>query len=217
MKYDGYTKYDAEVAAGYDRDRSGEEHWQAENLFVERYAATHALGRVLDLPVGTGRFLHALINARSPVGLDVSAPMLGEAKRAEGRERVSFVLGDALRLPFADRSFDTILCFRLVHLLPPELVRSLFAELTRVARGRIVVQIYAAPDRQPRFRAVTRVMARLFALLPRRRTPWSHIQSFPHTTAFIEAEVARAQCRIARRTVLAQYHGSSVEVLELER
>src|SRR5260221_6961431 len=70
------------------------------------------LGRVLDIGCGPGRF--ALLLAKhtdSVVGLDLSPIMLRlaqELERAYAQTNVTWVLGDANRLPFPAVSFETI-------------------------------------------------------------------------------------------------------------
>jgi SAM-dependent methyltransferase len=61
--------------------------------------------RALDVGTGTGRNtpLLSAAGARSIVGLDLSMAML-----ARGRNGRPQVCADALRLPFADRAFDTV-------------------------------------------------------------------------------------------------------------
>jgi demethylmenaquinone methyltransferase/2-methoxy-6-polyprenyl-1,4-benzoquinol methylase len=70
-------------------------------------------GTVLDIATGTGlvaRCLAATTSAGRIVGLDQSAPMVRQAVRDVARaglgHRISFVLGDGQRLPFADGTFD---------------------------------------------------------------------------------------------------------------
>jgi SAM-dependent methyltransferase len=68
-------------------------------------------------------------------GLD-GAPTLAVA----ARRRVSdAVCGDALSLPFADRSFDVVVCSQLVHHFEEPDGVQLLAELDRVARRRVIV------------------------------------------------------------------------------
>ncbi|MFC7621632.1 class I SAM-dependent methyltransferase [Microlunatus sp. GCM10028923] len=64
-------------------------------------------GRCLDLGCGTGAYADVIKDSgRTPVGLDVSGDQL---RHARSRYDGGVVLGDAQRLPFADRSFDTVL------------------------------------------------------------------------------------------------------------
>jgi ubiquinone/menaquinone biosynthesis C-methylase UbiE len=68
-----------------------------------------AVERALDVGTGTGAGARA-IRERFPsaevVGVDVSPAMLAEARRLS--PDVSFVEGDASRLPFGDDSFDLV-------------------------------------------------------------------------------------------------------------
>jgi ubiquinone/menaquinone biosynthesis C-methylase UbiE len=64
----------------------------------------------LDVATGTGNTAFALApHVRRVVGLDVTREMLTEGRRIaaeRGIANVDWVLGDALRLPFADETFD---------------------------------------------------------------------------------------------------------------
>jgi len=92
---------------------------------------------VLDLACGTGDFLQLVQPiAREAVGLDFARVMLERAIARHGLA-ARLVQGDALRLPFADGSFDVAVsgfALRNFAALPPA-----FAELARVLRpgGRI--------------------------------------------------------------------------------
>jgi len=67
-------------------------------------------GKVLDICCGTGDISALLLQERDDlrvVGVDFSPNMLDEAKRRLGGEdRLSLLQGDAMELPFEDRSFD---------------------------------------------------------------------------------------------------------------
>lgn len=69
------------------------------------------------------------------VGVDI-APELAAASAA----RVDAVVcADALRLPFADGSFDVVTCSQLLHHFPGATGTALLREMDRVARVRVVV------------------------------------------------------------------------------
>lgn len=93
--------------------------------------------RVLDLGVGTGRELTALLDAGlSPVGVDASPAMLA---RCERRARpVPLVLADFWRppLPFDDASFDAAIALHgtLAHPADAAALERLARELARLAR-----------------------------------------------------------------------------------
>lgn len=94
---------------------------------------------VLDVGTGTGRAAIALARRGARVtGVDASTEMLAVAHRRahEAGVEVDFAPGDAHGLAFGDRSFDAVICLRvLMH--TPDWRRSL-AELCRVARDRVV-------------------------------------------------------------------------------
>ncbi len=78
---------------------------------------------VLDVACGTGSFsrdfARAVGAAGLVVGIDASRPMLERAvrqSRAEGRDNLAFVHGDAAALPFRDASFDGVCCFAALNL-----------------------------------------------------------------------------------------------------
>ena len=97
-----------------------------------------AVQSVLDTPGGTGRFAAlAARGGRSFVLADLSAAMLAEA-RATGVPRVQ---ADALALPFADASFDLVLCMRFLFHVPAELQPKVLSELARVSRRFVAVDV----------------------------------------------------------------------------
>ncbi len=97
---------------------------------------------VLELGAGSGAALDGFIEERRPgrvVGLELSRTNLA-AIHGRGAPHVA-VGGDALELPFADRSFDLVTCFQVVEHLPS--VQVAIAESLRVLRrpGYLVVGI----------------------------------------------------------------------------
>lgn len=218
MRYDGQVKYDLNVAATYDADREGEAHWRLEREWLAAYAAERALGRVLDVPVGTGRLLAAMTSATRIDGVDVSNAMLEVARHAASKLThcvVDLHKGDALNLNYPEQAFDTVVCFRLVHLLPPELVEPLFRELRRVCARRLVVQLYVAKEAAEKQSLLLRLAGRLKRVLSRKGRAWAHIQSYNHTEQFLMATIKNVELRILRRDQLDDYYAATVEVLEL--
>ncbi len=97
---------------------------------------------VLDVGTGAGG-IAGLIRAEgqrrgvtvTTIGLELRA-VLARAARASGSV---VVRGDALRLPFADRAADFVVCSQLLHhFRRPEALR-LLRELGRIARRRVIV------------------------------------------------------------------------------
>ncbi len=106
----------ANIAAGYDRTNRVmtfglDQEWRR---IATAKIAPPAGGRALDVGTGTGDFL-PLLAAWMPdgvaVGIDFCVPMMqeGTPKRDQpDGDRIAFVGGDALVLPFPDATFDAI-------------------------------------------------------------------------------------------------------------
>jgi ubiquinone/menaquinone biosynthesis C-methylase UbiE len=108
---------------------------------VVRFVAPSGDERALDSGTGSGALAFALApHVREVVGVDLVPELLEQArKRAERFSNVSFVEGDATKLPFEYGSFDLAGSLRTLHHIPrPELA---MAELVRVTRpgGRVLV------------------------------------------------------------------------------
>jgi demethylmenaquinone methyltransferase/2-methoxy-6-polyprenyl-1,4-benzoquinol methylase len=107
--------------------------------------------RVLDLAAGTATSSAALTQSGATVvGCDFSLGMLRQAKPHAG---VTLVAGDALKLPFADASFDAVtISFGLRNTAD---VQQALTELHRVTKpgGRLVVCEFSHPTWAP-FRTV---------------------------------------------------------------
>ncbi|MFL6278698.1 MAG: class I SAM-dependent methyltransferase [Vicinamibacterales bacterium] len=94
---------------------------------------------VLDVGTGTGRAAIALSRRGARVtGVDASAEMLAVAGRRsrDAGVDVRFLPGDAHGLAFESRSFDAVICLRVLMHTPEW--RTSLAELCRVARDRVV-------------------------------------------------------------------------------
>lgn len=106
--------------------------------------------RVLDMPAGTGRLSVALAGSGATVvGADISENMLRVAASkvpAGTGPRPSFVQGSGLQLPFADDTFDAVVCFKFFHLIPNELKPQFMLEFRRVLKpGRKLVVEFNSP------------------------------------------------------------------------
>src|SRR5438067_10635053 len=102
----------------------------------------------LDVATGTGHVALALApHVRRVYGLDVTREMLAQAGRLtaeRGVKNVDWVLGDAMRLPIADESFDLYAVRAAPHHFPD--VDAFLHEAFRVLRpGRHAVFVDCAP------------------------------------------------------------------------
>ena len=110
--------------AGWERAAPRyEEYWTDTVLFVEPLldaAGVRAGSRLLDVACGPGLVSEAAAaRGAHPVGVDIANAML---ERARMRcPDLTFVLGDALRLPFPDACFDAVtMNFGILHVSQPE-------------------------------------------------------------------------------------------------
>jgi ubiquinone/menaquinone biosynthesis C-methylase UbiE len=91
-----------------------------------------AHGRVLEVAIGTGRNLPHYPAGMAVTGMELSPAMLAIARRrasALGRD-VDLREGDAEHLPFADASFDTVVCALALCTIPDP--ATAIAEMKRV-------------------------------------------------------------------------------------
>jgi SAM-dependent methyltransferase len=114
---------------------------------VVRFVAPSGDERALDSGTGSGALAFALApHVREVVGVDLVPELLEQARKRAGRfPNVTFVEGDATKLPLEYGSFDLTGTLRtLHHIARPELA---VAELVRVTRpgGRVLVVDQIAP------------------------------------------------------------------------
>ena len=103
--------------------------------------------RVLDSGAGTGALAFALAPlVREVVALDIVPELLDLGRKAAAEfPNVTFLEGDATRLPFDPGSFDLACCHRtLHHVARPELAVSELARVTSLG-GRVLIVDQIAP------------------------------------------------------------------------
>jgi ubiquinone/menaquinone biosynthesis C-methylase UbiE len=115
---------------------------------------------VLDVGTGTGRAAIVLAKAGAIVtAIDASREMLAVAERRAREEgvQVSFRQGDVHRLDFPDRSFDAVVCLRVLMHTPDW--RASLRELCRATARQVVFDypsLYSSAALQAAVRRVTR-------------------------------------------------------------
>ena len=144
IDYSGHAKqYDARRFAG------------EENAYYE-WLRLRALGRalselprtaaILDVGCGTGRGIASLseLGFANVIGLDLTESMLRQAQTKAGVSEAGdsrLIRGDAFKLPFADGQFDVVISFNFLHMFQFGLQDELVAEMRRVARHTVVVEL----------------------------------------------------------------------------
>ena len=129
---DGLREVWDRYAPRYDRDISFFERIQFAG--GREWVCPQATGDVLEVAIGTGLNLPHYPKDIRLTGLDLSPAMLDIARTraAELGREVELHEGDAQALPFADESFDTVVCTLGLCGVPDE--RVAIAEMHRVLR-----------------------------------------------------------------------------------
>lgn len=136
--------------------------------FVEALvAATARSGRsVLDVACGTG-FATRAAAAVAGEGVRVEGSDLNPAMLAQARAvaedlgmRLQWREASALKLPYEDNDFDTVICQQGVQFFPDPAIG--IKEMARVARdgGRLGVTVWSAPEQSPFLQRETEMLAR---------------------------------------------------------
>lgn len=172
-----------ETQRGYDVIASVFERWhwflywrRNETPFVQEWLSQQPAGVGLDVGAGTGPYRDLVARLRSVhVMLDLSREML----RVHSDGRRLRVQGDVRRSPFADRTFDWVLCTRVLsHVRDPVIA---FDEILRVMKpGARCLVTDVHEDHPYQLMAVSKD-GRLV-----------EIETYRHSTAEIESAARRA-------------------------
>ncbi len=150
---------------------------------------------LLDVACGTGVVARSAVPQvgvdGQVVGLDATDAMLTVAQRIE--PRVEWRVGDAGDLPFADGSFDAVICQSGLMFFPDQ--NAAIREMWRMLKpgGRLAVQVWASCDAQESFAQVVEKHAgRVIA--DQYRTPWNlsdptRLLTLFHAAGLIEVDI----------------------------
>jgi ubiquinone/menaquinone biosynthesis C-methylase UbiE len=131
--------YQGRAAEVYEARRAHKPKWKLEHECLKALLAG-VQGRVLDVPVGTGRFLGLYKElGLEAVGVDYSLKMLACAHAAY--PDATLEQGDVTNLRFADGEFDAVVCVRLLHLVAPNEAPLIMSELFRVSKHHVMVTV----------------------------------------------------------------------------
>lgn len=144
-----------------------------EKLLVDSVRA-QAARHVLDIGCGTGATTRAIarLPGRSSLGVDISEPMLGLARREAEREDLParFICADAQRYGFEPASFDMIVSrFGVMFFDDPV---EAFVNLRRAARpgAGLRMIVWRGPEENPFMTTAERAAAPFLPSLPARRS-----------------------------------------------
>ncbi len=183
---------------------------------LARRLASLPLKHVLEIAAGTGvvtRLLAATLPASvAIVATDLNQPMLDLAASIGTTRPVEWRQADALQLPFADGSFDAVVCQFGVMFFPDK--AKAFAEARRVLRsgGAFIFNVWDRIENNEFADVVTQALATVFPADPPRflmRTPHGY-----HDTATIRRDLAGGgfSAPAAIDTVAARSHAVSARI-----
>jgi ubiquinone/menaquinone biosynthesis C-methylase UbiE len=114
--------------------------------------------KIIDVGCGEGYMLSLLPPAKKVVGFDISKIALNKAQKLLFQKKdVQLIYGDARELPFADNSFDKILCSEMLEHVPePQVV---IKEFQRILNKDGIVVISVPNEKQ--IRKIMRILHKL--------------------------------------------------------
>lgn len=198
-------RYRGQRAQNYDRDRVDSAEWKREQEVVESFlrdARLQSNDLILDIPVGTGRFLefYKSLGCRA-AGLDISKEMLEQAVvRAANLELdAELGIGDITSIDADDSSATVVICVRILNLLGFNDFSRALAEAARVSSAYVIAGIQVR--RTPTEERVSRLRPVLRGLL--RKAPEKKVRSTePHPEASVLREFRKRQLTVVRRELV---------------
>jgi SAM-dependent methyltransferase len=141
-------RYKGSVATDYVKRRENTPQWKMETKHVGTFVSRFAARRVLDLPVGTGRFMDLFAKYNnSVIGLDSSQEMVNLARQqAElfGTKIICLETADALHLDHERYNADFAVCIRFMNWLDNRHACIALGNICRAVTDAIIVGIRTA-------------------------------------------------------------------------
>lgn len=91
---------------------------------------------ILDIGCGFGWFEVSAIKrgVKKVVGIEHTKEDLATAKKGIKSKKIDFRIASAVKLPFEDKSFDTVVCFEVIEHIPENTENQMLAEINRVLK-----------------------------------------------------------------------------------
>lgn len=146
-------KYTGEIASEYELRRSGSKKWNNEQdtveLFLHKVTDSQKVGGVLDVPVGTGRFipLYKKLDLDA-TGVDVSEDMIAKAQKTanDTNYQISLQEGDILDISTIDSKPDVIINIRLLNWFSLAEVETVLKHCYELESKYVIAGIRTQPD-----------------------------------------------------------------------
>jgi len=132
-------------ARDYDEKRVGRKKWLVEERIIKGFLDQFPQGtHILDIPVGTGRFIPFYKNYNFKVtGMDISRDMLEESQKKVVAKNFNIVLkqGSIFEIEFPDGHFDVVLCIRFLNWIDYDNLAIAIKEIARVAHDSLIIGV----------------------------------------------------------------------------
>jgi 2-polyprenyl-3-methyl-5-hydroxy-6-metoxy-1,4-benzoquinol methylase len=109
---------------------------------------------LLDIPCGAGK-LSSICSDYPVVGADISMAMMSIAREFYplSTHFRGFVAADVSGIPFKSGAFETVICLRLLHRVPPQDWATILRELAEVSQHYVIIS-YGLAGKHTRVRAL---------------------------------------------------------------
>ncbi len=156
MAVDDWQQFYSVEAERYESARYGSTYGRAfrkahRDVVSDLLSRGDGGGAALDVASGTGQLIPCTLRrCDQMVACDLTPEMMKVSRRLYGSEALTFVQADALKLPFADQSFELVASSRFLHLFPVEQQVQILAEMRRVVKpgGLVLVDVYNSIPRR---------------------------------------------------------------------
>jgi SAM-dependent methyltransferase len=148
----GQEYFDGDRKYGYGGYKYNPKFWQPVIPTIADYYGLGAGSKVLDVGCGKGFMLHDFVEGIPEIevaGIDISQYAIDNALE----DMKPFLrVGNAVELPFPDKSFDLVISINTIHNLPPEDCKKALKEIQRVTCRDAFVTVDAYRDEEEKKR-----------------------------------------------------------------